>query len=95
MKIYLLQSLLLVFQIGVEIIFCRVCERLFVADFALHRPLFGAACSRTAMYASGHAAQFLGYEMLTKRILKYGSADRSLDRHEQRRHCSVNLDWQS
>jgi hypothetical protein len=87
----LLQILRLVFRIGAAIIFCRVSERLYVADFSFHRPLVGAACARSG---NGRAAQFLGYEMLTKRIQKKGSADRSLDHHDQRRHCSVNLDWQ-
>jgi len=43
----LLQILRLVFHTGAAIIFCRVSERLYVADFSLRRPLVGDAWARS------------------------------------------------
>jgi hypothetical protein len=51
-------------------------------------------CHVEEIHASGRSTQFLRCEVLTKRILKTRGVDRSLDGHEQRRHCLVNLDRQ-
>jgi hypothetical protein len=51
-------------------------------------------CHVEEIHDSGHSPQFLRCEVLTKRILKPRGVDRSLDGHEQRRHCFVDLDRQ-
>jgi hypothetical protein len=90
----LLQILRLVFRIGAAIISVQSLSACLSQTSHCVGRYLAPRARVWALDGSGHAAQFVGYEMLTKRILKKGRADRSLDRDQQRRHSSVNLDWQ-
>lgn len=90
----MLQILRLVFHVdlGAAIMFYRISAlQLSLASHFVDGLLAQLACLRE-MDAGKHTAMFLRYEMLTRRILKKGSADRSVDCHQQRRHGLVNLD---